>query len=192
MLWHARPRFSTGSKGAALTCGPGRGSFARGFCKVEGVRTCVRIATCGMLAEMLSTTPSNRDFLFTPLPQFKSTWPAGGWSWDNRFECLASTISQGSAADGFRAVQALFPHVWDEKTVRTAPPSVAKVSTETGGVRAGQFLFSSDAMDGLLVYGLWWPWGEEGTSISMRIGLAGAPTQADLLKLRSAFNVSDY
>ncbi len=144
-----------------------------------------------MLRQMPSTNPPNRDSLFTPLLQFKNAWPAGGWSWDNRFTCLASTISQGSSAEGWRAAQALFAHVWDDKTVRTAPPSVAKVSVETGGVRAGQFLLSTDAVDNLLIYGLWWPWGEEGSSISMRIGLTGTPTRAELLKLRSSFNVKD-
>lgn len=144
-----------------------------------------------MLGQMPSTTPPNRDSLFTPLLQFKSTWPASGWSWDNRFACLASTISQGSSTEGWHAAQALFAHVWDDLTIRTAPPSVMKVSAETGGVRAGQFLFATDAMDDLLIYGLWWPWGEEGSNISMRIGLTGAPARAELLKLRSAFNVKD-
>lgn len=141
-----------------------------------------------MLGEMLSRTSPNRDSLLTPLLQFKNTWPSGGWSWDNRFECLASTISQGNSGEGWRAAQALFAHVWDEMTVRTAPPSLTKVSAETGGVRAGQFLLSTDAVDDLLIYGLWWPWGEEGSNISMRIGLTGASAPAELLKLRSAFN----
>lgn len=140
---------------------------------------------------MLRTPPANRDSLFPPLLQFKSTWPARGWSWDNRFGCLASTISQSNSAEGWDAAQTLFAHVWDNQTVRLAPPSVTKVSTETGGVRAGQFLLSTDAVDDLLVYGLWWPWGEEGSNISMRIGLTGAPARAELLKLRSAFNVKD-
>lgn len=147
--------------------------------------------TCGMLSRMLSPPPSNRDSLFAPLLQFKKAWPAGGWSWDNRFECVASTISQGNSAEGFRVAQALFSYVWDVRTVHTAPLSVAKISTETGGVRAGQFLLSTDAVDDLLIYGLWWPWGEEGSNISMRVGLAGNPTRAELLKLRSSFNVRD-
>jgi hypothetical protein len=140
---------------------------------------------------MQSTPPRNRDSLFTPLLQFKSVWPARGWSWDNRFGCLASTISQSNSAESWRAAEALFPHVWNDGTVRTAPSNVAKVAVETGGVRAGQFLFSSDAVDDLVLYGLWWPWGEEGSNISMRIGLTGSPTRAELLKLRSMFNVKD-
>ena len=72
-----------------------------------------------------------------------------------------------------------------------AGPGVAKISAETGGVRAGQMLLSTDAVDDLLVYGLWWPWGEEGSSISMRIGLTGTPSREELLKLRSVFNVKD-
>ncbi|MFT3928565.1 MAG: hypothetical protein QM778_38910 [Myxococcales bacterium] len=140
---------------------------------------------------MLSNPPTTRASLFKPLPQFKSTWPAGGWSWDRRFACLASTISQGSSAEGWRIAQTLFPHVWDSRTVATAPASVTKVSVETGGVRAGQFLFSTAAVDDLLLYGLWWPWGEEGSNISMRIGLTGSPTRDELIKLRSAFNVHD-
>jgi hypothetical protein len=144
-----------------------------------------------MLAPMPSTLPPNRDSLFTPLLQFRTTWPASGWSWDNRFECVASTISHSSSAEGWGIAQGLFPHVWDARTVRTAPPSIAKVSADTGGVRAGQFLLSTDAVDDLLVYGLWWPWGEENSNISLRVGLTGTPTRSELLKLRSAFNVKD-
>ncbi len=140
---------------------------------------------------MPSPPPQDRDALFTLLRQFKNSWPSGGWSWDNRFECLASTISQGSSAEGWSAVRALFPRVWDARTARTAPPRMAKIATETGGVRAGQFLLATDAVDDVLVYGLWWPWGEEGSNISMRVGVTGSATRADLLRLRSAFNVKD-
>ena len=140
---------------------------------------------------MPSTPPHDRDSLFTLLRNFKSTWPAGGWSWDNRFECLASTILQSNSGEGWGAARALFPHIWDAKTVRSAPAGIARISTETGGVRAGQFLLSLDPVDDLLVYGLWWPWGEEGSSISLRIGLTGSASRADALKLRSAFNVRD-
>jgi hypothetical protein len=144
-----------------------------------------------MLGQMSITNQPNRDSLFTPLLEFKKAWPAGGWSWDNRFGCLASTISQASSAEGWLAAQALFPNIWDKRTVPTAPPSVAKVAAETGGVRTGQFLLATDAVGDLLVYGLWWPWGEEGSSISMRIGLTGSPARAELLKLREVFNARD-
>ncbi len=141
-----------------------------------------------MMLGMLSRTPSTRESVFAPLLQFKSAWPAGGWSWDNRFECLASTIAQASADEGWRAAQALFAHVWDEVTIRTAPASVLKVSAETGGVRAGQYLLSREGRSDLLIYGLWWPWGEEGSNISMRIGLSGVGARNEHNDLRDAFN----
>ncbi len=40
-------------------------------------------------------------------------------------------------------------------------------------MRAGQSLFLSPLAGGIYAFGLWWPW-EEGSTISMRIGVDGA------------------
>ncbi len=148
-------------------------------------------ASRGILQRMLISHDSNRDSLFHALPTFQSAWPAGGWSWDNRFECIASTIAQGVSAKGWSVAIALFPHVWEERNLSNAPPAVAKVAAATGGVRRGQFLLSTEAVDGLLMFGLWWPWGDEGSNISMRLGFTGNATRDETLRFRNLFKVRD-
>jgi len=140
---------------------------------------------------MLISHDANRDALFRKLPAFQAAWPSGGFSWDNRFECVASTIAQGASAKGWTVVTELFPNVWEERNIATAPAPIAKVAAATGGVRRGQFLLSTEAADGLSMFGLWWPWGEEGSNISMRIGLTGNPTRDETLRFKSVFKVRD-
>ncbi len=140
---------------------------------------------------MLISQDSNRDSLFRQLPAFQSVWPAGGWSWDNRSGCLASTISLGMAPQGWSAAKDLFPNIWDARSIATAPANVAKIASDTGGVRSGQFLLSTESVDGLLIFGLWWPWGEEGSNISMRIGLASNPSHDEILRFRHLLKVRD-
>ena len=38
----------------------------------------------------------------------------------------------------------------------------------------------------LVVFGLWWPWGDE-TTISFRVGIGGYVLEPDLMRLREAF-----
>jgi len=65
------------------------------------------------------------------------------------------------------------------------------VAEATGGVRSDQLLYAAPEVDGLIAYGLWWPWGGEGTNISMRVGLTGHTSFEDVTKLRQAFNALD-
>jgi hypothetical protein len=68
---------------------------------------------------------------------------------------------------------------------------VAEVAEMTGGVRSDQFLYAMDEADGILAYGLWWPWGGEGSNISLRIGIAGDTSYDDVVKVRQIFNAMD-
>jgi hypothetical protein len=119
----------------------------------------------------------------------KQSWPARGWSWDRRFECIASTIAVEFRDEAWRAARAQLPTVWTERTLPEAPKEVLTVAEATGGVRSDQFLLCTELVDGMLLYGLWWPWGGEGTNISMRVGVSGWVTYDDHEALRNAFNV---
>ena len=43
----------------------------------------------------------------------------------------------------------------------------------------------------MLAYGLWWPWGSEGTNISLRIGLTGRSNYDDTIMLQKVFGAND-
>jgi len=111
--------------------------------------------------------------LLDSLKDVKSKWPMRGWSFDNRFMCVASTFGIEMVDKCRAAISVALPRDWSERTLPNAPSMLRELASRTGGVRAGQFLFSSDVVSGATAYGLWWPW-EEGRTISLRIGIEGA------------------
>lgn len=110
--------------------------------------------------------------LLSSLAEVKAKWPMRGWSFDNRFMCVASTFGIEMAEKCRASIAAALPHDWHAKNIEGAPLVLREIASRTGGVRAGQHLFSSDLVSGAIAYGLWWPW-EEGSTISLRIGLEG-------------------
>lgn len=132
-----------------------------------------------------------QDELFVELGRFSKEWVAHGWSWDGRFECVASTFSFAHVDEARGLVEALFPEHWTHLTVKTAPTVVGAVAEATGGVRSDQMLYSAPPIDELVVYGMWWPWGAGGTNISMRVGLTGYPSPGQMMQLRTAFGALD-
>lgn len=132
-----------------------------------------------------------QDELFVELSRFKKLWVSHGWSWDGRFECVASTFSYAHVEEARGLVEGLFPDHWTNLTVASAPPVVNEVATATGGVRSDQMLYSAPPVDDLVVYGMWWPWGDGGTNVSMRVGLTGHPSTEQMMRLRTAFNAHD-
>jgi hypothetical protein len=110
--------------------------------------------------------------LFQALSVFKKSWPGGGYSWDSRLNCVASSFSTTLEADARAAVAKAFKFQWTSRTLRSAPEVIQEVADLVGGLRQDQLLVSMDPNEALMAYGLWWPWGDDVT-ISFRIGLAG-------------------
>ncbi|MGZ3417492.1 MAG: hypothetical protein ACXVEF_27345 [Polyangiales bacterium] len=111
------------------------------------------------------------------LSRIKKNWPTRGWSFDNRFGTLASTFRSDVAPVARSAIAQVLATEWSEATLRLAPQPVRDVASRTGGVRAGQYLFTHPIGGSVMAYGLWWPW-EEGSTISMRVGVDGAGDMA--------------
>lgn len=116
--------------------------------------------------------------IFDAFARLRTSWPRRGWSWDKRFNCVASSFDVESAPKARELVQEAFPRVWTDRTLATAPPQIRALSERTGGVRSDQILFSADPVLSVIPYGLWWPWGDAKT-ISLRIGLE-SPTDWSL------------
>ncbi len=110
--------------------------------------------------------------MFQALAAFRQSWPGGGFSWDSRLSCVASSFSVQLEAEARQAIAKSFRQQWTSKTVRTSPEPVQLISDQVGGIRPDQILVSTEPNDSLMAYGLWWPWGDDVT-ISFRIGLSG-------------------
>jgi hypothetical protein len=128
--------------------------------------------------------------LFAMLEQLKKAWIKGGWSWDSRFSCVASSFNVEMEAEARAVVLKFLGSEWNARTVANVPPPVREVVDATGGVRTDQRLFTGETSGRMLAYGLWWPWGDEIT-ISLRVGLGGYVLDPDMLRLREVFGTMD-
>jgi hypothetical protein len=131
--------------------------------------------------------PGSSAALFETLGQLRKNWIKGGWSWDNRFNCLASSFNVEQDGEARAVVLRFLPNEYTAKSIGSAPQQVKEVAESTGGVRVDQRLYSTEMGGRLVAFGLWWPWGDE-TTISLRIGLGGYVAEADIVRLREVFD----
>ena len=135
----------------------------------------------------MATPVRSSDEIFRRFEAFRGLWPKKGWSWDYRFECVASSFQVDLIQEAESALLRHLPTIFDHKTLASAPAHIQEIAEEVGGVRADQRIFTGDASGRLAAFGLWWPWGDE-TTISLRVGLAGYVSEQDLQRLQLEFN----
>src|SRR5277367_2776523 len=94
----------------------------------------------------MSTGPVVGDawsLLFGAMKELRVAWPSRGWSWDTRFSCVTSSFNAELDARARTAVAAALATEWTAATIQRASPALRDLAERTGGLRAGQFLFSS-------------------------------------------------
>ena len=126
------------------------------------------------------------EALWTNLRELRSSWLGGGWSWDGRLSCVACSFAVEIVEEARAAALRALPHTWNEKTLAKAPSHIRQLAETTGGIRADQMLLAKQSADGLLAYGLWWPWRNEVT-VSFRVGLGGTARRRDEITLMEMF-----
>jgi hypothetical protein len=140
----------------------------------------------------MSTGPVVGDawsLLFGALRELRSTWPSRGWSWDTRLSCVTSSFNVELDAKARAAVTVALSTEWTAATIQRASPPIRDLAERTGGLRAGQFIFTSASIGANFAYGLWWPWGDAMTT-SLRVGLGGSGLREDAFqRLRDVFGV---
>lgn len=124
--------------------------------------------------------------MFARLAQFRQAWPKKGWSWDYRFNCVASSFHVDLTRDCERALLGSFPETFDHRTITRAPDYIQELSESIGGVRSDQRVFTMKSSSRLVPYAMWWPWGDEIT-ISLRVGLAGYVGDSDNQRMQLEF-----
>ncbi len=122
--------------------------------------------------------------------RLKASWPTPAWKWDGRLVALECAFDKAVEAQARSSLAPLLPASWTSATLSTAPASYKAVAARTGGMRAGQLLFASQADDAALgAFGLWWPW-SNGALVTLRIGLIGAGAADEPFRqLRELFGV---
>jgi len=123
-------------------------------------------------------------------PRLKAGWPTRGWSWDSRLGCVTSSFTTEQEPKARSAAREILVNEWTSTTIARAPQNVRDIAERSGGVRAGQLVFSAGPYSGLTAFGLWWPWGD-GETVSLRIGLCDVdPAREPQVRFRDVFGVS--
>jgi hypothetical protein len=128
--------------------------------------------------------------VFDSLIRMKAAWPTRGWSWDPRLLCITSSFTTEQEPQARKATQVALQNEWTSATIARAPQQLRDVVDRVGGIRQGQLALSTGPVNGLLVYGLWWPWGD-GETVSLRVGLADVdPNREPYVRFRDVFGVT--
>ncbi|SRR5258706_1967103 len=91
------------------------------------------------------------------------------WAWDRRFETVLAEFGVDRKDDIRAILEQSLKVTWDSANVGNAPEIVRAIDDLLGGLRPGQFLFTSDPQRDALIFCAWWPWGS-GKEISLRVG----------------------
>jgi len=127
--------------------------------------------------------------LLSGMRKLRSSWPARGWSWDTRLSCVTSSFNSELDAKARTAVTTALSTEWTSVTIQRASVPLRDLAERTGGLRAGQFIFSSATIGANFAFGLWWPWGD-GMTTSLRVGLGGSGLREESYqRLRDVFSV---
>jgi hypothetical protein len=129
------------------------------------------------------------SLLFGSLKDLRLAWPSRGWSWDTRLSCVTSSFNVEFEAKARAALGSTLATEWTPATIQRALPPLRDIAERSGGLRAGQFIYTSANVGPNFAYGLWWPWGD-GMTTSLRIGLGGSGLREDAFqRLRDVFGV---
>jgi hypothetical protein len=129
--------------------------------------------------------------LLDGLDRLREAWPGSGWSWDPRFKCVTSSFGKDIADRAREAMAGVLDGAWSPDSINQAPDEIRTLAARFGGVRAGQLLFTGEAVGGRMhLFALWWPWGD-GETISLRVGVANCDRPIELYpQIRALFNIA--
>lgn len=92
------------------------------------------------------------------------------WQWDNGFNLALTVIERQDDVMIELPLTLEFPHKWDFSTIDDADEAIRDFFQVGFGLIPGQKLFTTDPIDGKVLYVAWWPWGDD-ARISLRMGL---------------------
>ena len=92
------------------------------------------------------------------------------WQWDGQIGAMLAVFDKSGAKEMYQIMHDFFSAAWNSQSVSEAPDSVQDIADNLGGIRQGQYIFTSQPDETAMVYAAWWPWGD-GQTISLRISL---------------------
>ena len=92
------------------------------------------------------------------------------WRWDKEFNLALTVIDRQDEIMIELPLTLEFAHKWDFTTINDADAPIRDFFESGFGVVPGQKVFTTDPIDGVVLYAAWWPWGDD-ERISLRLGL---------------------
>ncbi|GAA0859064.1 hypothetical protein [Aliiglaciecola litoralis] len=90
------------------------------------------------------------------------------WQWDEHFSCYLAEFSVDHENLVYLVAQKHFPHVWDKKSIKKAPPAFRHRAGFFNTLEKNQQLMSKDRNGEHDIMLSWWPWGH-GATVSVRL-----------------------
>ncbi len=104
------------------------------------------------------------------------------WEWDGRFGCVLAQFGIANEQQLLDILGGVFSDRWTSSTIGDAGEAIRTICDELGGLRPGQFLFTTESEPETMLVGAWWPWGN-GKTISIRVLLHGESVDEEALTL---------
>jgi hypothetical protein len=108
-------------------------------------------------------------------------------SWDPKANCVVHLMNSALAEEALLQLREIFPQLWSRRDSEHLPDDISPIVNNFGGFQDGQFVAATEPMDGVRAWAWWSPWADDVT-VSIRVGLLGDVTDAQLLTLRSVLN----
>lgn len=111
------------------------------------------------------------------------------WKWDSRFETALAEFVVAEQEKVKEVLSGFFGEPWNTNNIIGAPTEVKAIDFSFGSLMYGQELLTSDPNENLILYCMWWPWGN-GERVSVRVGVHyGEPKEDAAQKLRAWFGL---
>lgn len=92
------------------------------------------------------------------------------WCWDEVFRTALVVFDRRDMDLVYIPMTLEFDAQWDIASIDKAPPHFSSYFNRVFGIMPGQKIFTTAGSDDLILFAVWWPWGD-GAKISLRVGL---------------------
>ena len=92
------------------------------------------------------------------------------WCWDEVFDTALVVFDRSDMDLVYIPMTLEFDAQWDIASIDKAPPHFSSYFNRVFGIMPGQKIFTTADSSGLILFAVWWPWGD-GAKISLRVGL---------------------
>lgn len=95
------------------------------------------------------------------------------WQWDLAFNLALAVIEKKDQIMVELPLTLEFSQQWDFTTIAEADAPIRDFFQAGFGIVPGQKVFVMQPVDGIVLYAVWWPWGDD-ERISLRLGLVAS------------------